>query len=69
MVLICLVAMGKWASPGLQVFPDLVTLPRTGLTSSAGSPEAPCINFYKSTASGCFRVSLLLDGELLKDRA
>ena len=38
--------------------PTLVTLFPTGLISSV----APCLNFYNGTSSGCFRVSLLLDG-------
>lgn len=63
-MLVCLVELGKWASPD-----KLVRLLPTGLISSVGSPEAPCLSFYNGTSSGCFGVSFLLGGELLKGRA
>ena len=51
-----------------EAFPKLVTLLSTGFISSVRSPEALCLNFYNGTSSGCFRVNLLLSGELLKGR-
>ena len=51
-----------------EAFHDLIAHLPTGFLSSLGSPEAPC-NFYSGISSIYCKVSLLLNGELLKGRA